>query len=201
MRFVTIILAAVLAGTAPGMAYDAASQAVIERFKPGKLVLSADLAILMLGAERWCYEQQGTDCGWSDIYLSADETGVSYELTNAWNDSVVISMVDRAAFRDERYLCELGLDWVPSLRAFSSADGTTIEGRDLAALRDEIAPLVEADQSADCFDYIYRGHDADAQTVTLLQRQYVDGTHAEDMDAMVTVHFAPGTARSLGWYW
>lgn len=201
MRRVAIILAALVAGTVPAMAYDADSQAVIERFKPGKLVRPADLATLMMGAERWCYEQQGDECGWSDIYLSADETGVSYELTNAWNDSVVISLVDRATFRDERYLCELGLDWVPSLRAFSSADGTTIEGRDLAALRDEIAPLVEADQSADCFDYIYREHDADAQTVTLLQRQFVGGVHAEDMDATVTLHFAHDTARRLGWYW
>lgn len=201
MRSVAIILAALLAGTAPGMAYDEASQAVIERFKPGKLVPPAELVTLMMGAERWCYEKQGDECGWSDIYLSADETGASYELTNAWNETVIISMVDRGEFRDERYFCEMGLDWVPSLRAFSSADGVTIEGRELAALRDEIAPLVEADQSADCFDYIYRGHNADAQTVTLLQRQFVGGAHAEDMDAIVTLHFDPDTARSLGWYW
>ncbi len=201
MSRIIALFAATLSLVAPGLAYDAGSQALVDRFKVGKLVRPADLATLMMGAERWCYNQQGYDCGWSDIYLSADADGASYELTNPWSESIDISFVDRGEFRNERYFCEMGMDWVPSLRAFGRADGLAIEGRDLAALRDEIAVLVQAEDSSDCFDYIYRGHDAAEQTITLLQRQFVGGVHAQDRDATVTLHFDKLKADNLGWYW
>ena len=81
------------------------------------------------------------------------------------------------------------------------ADGNAIEGRALAALKQEIYGEVALEDNDDCFDYLYQGQDKAAETVTLLQRQYVDGTTDPANDALVTLHFNTETAEALGWYW
>src|SRR5690606_12977794 len=128
------------------------SQAIIDRFKPGKRLPLAELASLMLGAERWCYNQQDGECAWSDIYLWADESGAGYELSNPWSEAVDISLVDRGVFRDDRYFCEAGFDWIASVRAYSREDGLAIEGRDLHRLREDIAAMMQIEGADDCFD-------------------------------------------------
>ncbi|ODT76818.1 MAG: hypothetical protein ABS76_30055 [Pelagibacterium sp. SCN 64-44] len=200
MRLVVFFGVALMALSGPAAGYDADSQAVIDRFKPGKLVPIADVGVLMMGAERWCYNQQGSECAWSDIYLWVEGDRVGYELSNPWSEGVDISFVDEAEFRDGRYICETGFDWLPSVRAFVRGDGMAIEGRDLAALKAEIATMADIGGAGDCFDYLYRGHDAEAQTVTLLQRQFVGGVHEPVNDAEVTLHFDKAKADGLGWY-
>lgn len=201
MRHIVAAILALLMSVAPALAYDAASQAVIDRLKSGKLISASELAALMMGAERWCYNQRDDECGWSEIYLSADADGAEYELSHAWNGEVDIALIDRGAFRDGRYFCETDTDWVRSIRAYSRADGTAIEGRELAALRREIAGLLPTEKSSECFDYLYRGHDKAAQTITLLQRQFTGAVHAPEADAEVTLHFDKERAENLGWSW
>ncbi|ODT69375.1 MAG: hypothetical protein ABS75_16825 [Pelagibacterium sp. SCN 63-23] len=200
MRRSVLLLALCLVGTAPGLAFDAESQAVIDRMKAGKLVPISGIATLMMGAERWCYRQQGDECAWSDIYLSVDETGASYEISNPWSQDVDISFVDAGIFRDDRYICEAGTEWISSVRAYSRDDGLALEGRELHALKAEIAQVSDG-RDADCFDYLYQAADSAAQTVTLLQRQHRDGVTDPANDAIVTLHFDKDTAEGLGWYW
>lgn len=201
MRRFAIALATLAALSGAALAYDAASQAVIDRFKPGKLVPIETVGALMLGAERWCYEQKGNECGWSDIYLGIDGDRVRYELSNPWSAAVDISFIAEGIFRDGRYICDTGFDWVPSVRAYERPDGQAIEGRELDALKQEIAAHIDTSQSKDCFDYLYEGHDAEAQTISLTQRQYVDDAHQPARDAEVTLHFDKANADDLGWYW
>lgn len=201
MRHIVSVVLLLVMSAVPTFAYDAASQAVIDRLKSGKLVSVSELAGLMMGAERWCYNQRDDECDWSEIYLSADADGAEYELSHAWNEEVDIALIDRGEFRDGRYFCEAGSDWLPSLRAYSRAGGTAIEGRELAALRKAVAELLPTEKSSACFDYLYRGHDAAAQTITLLQRQFTGGVHAPEGDAEVTLHFDKESAENLGWYW
>lgn len=195
-------IAAALAITAlPAMGQDAASQAVVDRMKAGKLVPIADIATLMMGAERWCYQEKEGECAWSDIYLSVDAKGASFELSNPWSEAIDISFVDVGEFKDGRYICETGNDWLPTLRAYSREDGTAIEGRDLAALKLEVDIQLGLGDDKDCFDYLFQGADAGTETVTLLQRQYVDGRTDPANDAVVTLHFDKESADDLGWYW
>lgn len=201
MRRFAPALAALLTLSGTAMAYDAASQAVIDRFKPGKLVPISDVGALMMGAERWCYDQRENECGWSDIYLGIEGEVVRYELSNPWNEAIDISFVAEGVFRDDRYICNTGFDWVPSVRAYGRPDGQAIEGRELDALKQEITVQIDTSQSKDCFDYLYEGHDAEAQTISLTQRQFMDGTHRPERDAIVTLHFDKANADNLGWYW
>lgn len=201
MRALALSLVLILAGAAPSLGFDAESQALIERMKAGKLVPISDVATLMMGSERWCYKQQENNCAWSDIYLSVSESGATYEISNPWSEEVDISFIDEGVFKQDRYICETGADWVPTVRAFGREDGTAIEGRDLAALKDEIHSQIDVSDDDDCFDYLYQGSDAAAQTVMLLQRQYVDGETDPANDAVVTLYFDKAAADNLGWYW
>ena len=45
------------------------------------------------------------------------------------------------------------------------------------------------------------GADADAQTITLLQRQWRDGAHVREQDADVTLHFNGADADALSLRW
>lgn len=200
MRRFALLLLLTLASVLPGLAQDAQSQDVADKMKKGKLMAISDVAVLMMGSERWCYRQEEGNCAWSDIYLSANEDGATYEISNPWSEEIDISFVDEGVFKDDRYICETAFDWVPSVRAFSRADGSAIEGRELAALREEISGAVDADDD-DCFDYLYQQQDAEAETVTLLQRHYIDGETDPANDALVTLHFNKDTAQALGWYW
>lgn len=201
MRFPALLLALWGIAVAPGLAQDAASQAVIDGMKAGKLMEISDVAVMMMGAERWCYNEQEGNCAWSDIYLSVSETGAVYEISNPWSQDIDISFVDQGVFKDNRYICEAGSDWVPTVRAFGREDGTAIEGRDLAALKEEIYGVVTPEDADDCFDYLYQHQDKSAETVTLLQRHYMDGETDPANDALVTLYFDKEAADALGWYW
>lgn len=200
MRVLLAALALTLAGSAAAMGLDTATQAAIERYKPGKLVAIADVAQLMRASERWCYHKQGDSCAWTDIYLAVSETGASYEIGNAWNAETDVAFTDHGEFRDGRFICETGYDWVPTLRATRRSDGSAIGGRLLAELKSEIYGNRTSD-TQDCFDYLYRGHDLEQEVVTLLQRQYVEGEHRPDADVEVTLHFDAADAAGLTWRW
>lgn len=201
MRLPLLSVALLVTSALPGQAFDANTDAVLERLKAGKLVQASDVAVLMRGAERWCYQEQDGNCAWSDIYLSVEGTDIRYEISNPWNEDIDISSVDHAEFRDNRYVCEVGFDWISSLRAYDRSDGKAIEGRELDALRQDIRDHATPENSGDCYDYVYRGADADKQVVTLLQRQYSDGVTDAANDAVVTLYFDRDAADNLGWYW
>ena len=192
----TILLT--LAG--PALAFEAPVQAVIERYKASKPMRIADVGALMSTSERWCYLEEAGSCSWSDIYLDVSDTGATFEISNAWDDSVDIAFVDQGTFHDGRYICETGYDWVASVRASNRADGSAIGGRELAALKAEIA-AVQSEDVLNCFDYLFMGKDAAAETVTLLQRQYVDDVHDASGDTLVTLHFDAESAAALTSRW
>jgi hypothetical protein len=129
-------------------------------------------------------------------YLDVTPEGARFEIGNAWDDTVDIYFVDEGEFRDDVFICQSGNGWVASVRAMSREDGTPLGGRELDALKQEIAGGL-GDQNT-CFDYILEAVDADGQTVTLLQRQYRDGVTDPADDAPVTIHFDPAEARTLG---
>jgi len=201
MRAAALLIALWAGPMSPAVAQDAASQAVIDVTKAGKLIPISDVAVLMMGAERWCYRLQEGNCAWSDIYLAVSETDATYEISNPWSEEVDISFVDRGVFKDDRYICETGNDWVPTVRGYERADGTAIEGRALAALKEEIYAMVTVADDDDCFDYLYQHQDKAEETVTLLQRHYIDGETDPADDALVTLYFDAEAAGDLGWYW
>lgn len=201
MRLPLLSVALLAAGALPGLAFDADTEAVLERLKTGKLVQASDVAVLMRGSERWCYREQEGNCAWSDIYLRVEGTDLRYEISNPWSEDIDISFVDEGEFRDNRYVCEIGFDWVPSVRAYNRDSGNAIEGRELEELRQEISASAAPENNSDCYDYLYRGVDAETQVVTLLQRQYVDGVTDAANDAVVTLYFDRAAADNLGWYW
>jgi hypothetical protein len=200
IRF-TALAAVCLVAATPGLAFDDASQGAIDTLKRGKAVPIGPVTTLMMGAETWCYNQTGTDCAWSDTYLAINGNQVSFELSHPWSESLDISYVSQAVLRDGRFICYSGYNWIPSVRAYTRPDGIEVGGRDLAALKLEIEQWTDLANDADCFDYVFEGRDDTAQTLTLLQRQWIDGeTDAAD-DATVTLHFDKATADGLGWYW
>jgi hypothetical protein len=201
MRHLAFSLALLLGGTTSGHAFEADTEAVLDGLKVGKLVPISDVATLMMGSERWCYAEMEGECSWSDIYLSIEGTAARYEISNPWSEDVDISFVDNGELRDNRYICEIGFDWIPSVRAYSREDGNAIEGRALEELRQEIRETVNTADNSDCFDYVYRGADPETEVVTLLQRQYANGVTDPANDVVVTVHFNAETAEALGWYW
>ena len=200
MKTLLAALALTLAGSAVALGLDTETQAVIERYKPGKLVAIEDVAQLMRASERWCYRNEAHSCAWTDIYLEVSETGVTYEIGNAWDAETDVAFTDHGEFRDGRYVCETGYDWVPTVRATRRSDGSAIGGRLLAALKTEIYGNREGD-TQDCFDYLYRAFDPDQEVVTLLQRQYTDDVHIASNDVEVTVHMSSADAAGLTLRW
>ncbi|MHA6299813.1 hypothetical protein [Devosia sp. CAU 1758] len=201
MHRLALLLILILGSALPGLAQDAQSQAAIDKMKSGKLMAISEVAVLMMGSERWCYREQEGNCAWSDIYLSVNANGATYEISNPWSEETDISFVDEAVFKEDRYICEMGIDWVPTVRAFERESGSAIEGRALAALKAEIYSMVTTDDDDGCFDYLYQHQDKSAETVTLLQRHYIDGVTDPGNDALVTLHFNKDSAEALGWYW
>ena len=88
---------------------------------------------------------------------------------------------------------------VATIHARNRTDSTAIGGRELEAIKQEVA--TNRNESIDCFDYLYQSTDATAQTVSLLQRQYVEGVHQPDGDVTVTLHFDPANAAALKLRW
>jgi len=200
MRMLLAMTTIVLTLAGPALAFEAPVQAVIERYKASKPMRIADVGALMSTSERWCYLEEAGSCSWSDIYLDVSDTGATFEISNAWDEAIDIAFIDRGEFREGRFICETGADWVSSVRATRRADGSAIGGRELAALKAEIAEAQSADV-LNCFDYLYMGSDAAAETVTLLQRQYVDDVHEVGRDTLVTVHFDAESAAALTSRW
>ncbi|UYN99228.1 MAG: hypothetical protein KIT02_15095 [Devosia sp.] len=200
MRRLVSLFALGLVTTSPALGIDEQSQAVIDRLKTGKMVHIADVGVLMMGAEKWCYAEDDGNCSWSDIYLEVTADGARYEISNAWNENINIASTDQGEFRNDRYICETDYDWVATVHATSRTDGSVISGRALDGLRQEIRAGITNGRD-DCFDYIFRGSDAAAETVTLLQRQYAGGEYLPANDVEVTLHFNAEDAAALGWYW
>ncbi len=199
MRPLFACLVISLCGITPAPAFDAGTEDVLARMKSGKLVPITDIATLMRGSERWCYAEEDGACSWSDIYLDVTEAGATYEIGNAWSSDYDVVFTDTGTFKDGRYICETGYDWVPTLRAINRADGSTLNGRPLWSLKTEIGE--GRGEGIDCFDYILQGSDPEAETITLLQRQFTDGATDTSNDVTVTLHFDADTAAALTWYY
>ena len=159
-----------------------------------------DMATLMRASEKWCYDNQDHSCAWTDIYLEVTDTDVTYEIGNAWDAQTDIAFTDEGVFRDDRYICETGKDWVPTVRATRRSDGSVIGGRLLWALKAEIQANLAGD-TVDCFDYVYLVNNADQQVVRLLQRQYAGDVHVEGNNVEVTLHMNAEDAAGLSWRW
>lgn len=199
MRRLLACLVVALFGLSPALAFDAGTQDVLDRMKVGKLVPITEIATLMRNSERWCYAEDEGSCSWSDIYLDVTETGATYEIGNAWDADRDVIFTDHGTFEEGRYICETGYDWVPTLRAVNRADGSAINGRPLWDLKTEIGE--GRSEGVDCFDYVLKGSDAEAETITLLQRQFTDGVTDTSNDVTVTLHFNAATAAALTWYY
>ena len=200
MKMLLAAMAITLATGSAALAFDADIQAIISRHKTNKPVSMTDMAQFMRASEQWCYDNQDHSCAWTDIYLEVTDTGVTYEIGNAWDADTDIAFTDEGVFRDDRYICETGKDWVPTVRATRRSDGSVIGGRMLWDLKAAISATREG-ESQDCFDYLYLRSNPDQQTVTLLQRQYTDDQHVEGNDVEVSLHFNAEDAAGLTWRW
>ena len=201
MKTLLAATALTLAFGSSAFAFDTDTQAVISRHKANKPVSIADIATLMRASERWCYIEDAGSCSWSDIYLEVTDEGAEFEFGNAWSETVDVMFSDTGTFKDGRYICETGVDWVPTIRAANRADGTIVTGRELKQIKIDLYAQ-QSERVIDCFDYLYLGSDADAQTVTLMQRQYSeDEVYDPSKDTEVTLHFDAANAAALTWRW
>lgn len=200
MKLSVAAAAVLLATTSVAFGFDARTEGIIEHYKTGKLIKISDVGYLMSTSERWCYLEQAGTCAWSDIYLNVGKASAEFEIGNAWNEDIDIAFIDRGEFRDGRYICETGTDWVPNVRATKRSDGSVLGGRELAQLKSEIADLRSTD-SQDCFDYLFVSADAEGQVVKLTQRQYINDVHETGSDTEVTIHFDEASARTLTYRW
>lgn len=191
---------AITLATGSAMAFDADIQAIIDSHKAGKPVAIHDLAQFMTASEQWCYINQDHTCAWTDIYLEVTKLGAIFEIGNAWDGETDITFTDKGVFKDDRFVCEAGYDWVPTMQATRRSDGSVINGRLLWDLRLAIYDTREGD-TQDCFDYLFLRVDPDQDVVTLLQRQYVDEVHDPGRDVEVTLHFNAEDAAGLLWRW
>jgi len=200
MKTLLAAMAIIMATGPAALAFDADTQAIIDRHKSGKPVAMHDMATLMRSSAQWCYLNQNHTCAWTDIYLDVTDAGATFEIGNAWNADTDIAFTDKGVFEDDRYICETGYDWVPSVRATRRSDGSVIGGRLLWDLKADIH-AIRAGDIRNCFDYLYLRADADQEVVTLLQRQYADGVHDENGDVEVTLHMNAEDAAGLLWRW
>lgn len=199
MRCLFASIALTLAALSPAMAFEAGTEAVLDRLKTGKLVPIAEVGQLMMASERWCYLEQDGGCSWSDIYLEVTGETATYEIGNAWDAEIDVQFTDHGAFKDGRYICETGYDWVQTIRAQRRSDGAEISGRELFEIKQRIAE--GRSETIDCFDYVLEGRDEEAETISLLQRQYTDDVHFPENDVSVTLYFNAEAAAGLTWYY
>lgn len=200
MKTLLAAMAIVLATGPAALAFDAETRAILDRSKAGKLVGITDMATLMRASEKWCYDNQEHSCAWTDIYLEVLELGATFEIGNAWDAETDIAFTDKGVFRDNRYICETGADWVPTVRATRRSDGSVIEGRQLWEIKQAIWAN-QTNEIQDCFDYLLVGSNPDQEVITLLQRQYTDDVHIEGNDVEVTLHMNAEDAVGLTWRW
>lgn len=200
MKTLLAAMAIVLAIGPAALAFDADTQAILDRSKAGKLVSMSHMATLMRASEKWCYDNQEHSCAWTDVYLEVTETGATFEIGNAWDAETDIAFTDEGVFQDDRYICETGKDWVPTVRATRRSDGSVISGRPLWEVKMAVQANREGD-TLDCFDYLLVGSNPDQEVITLLQRQYTDDVHIEGNDVEVTLHMNAEDAAGLTWRW
>jgi hypothetical protein len=200
MKTLLAAMAIALTTGSAALAFDAETQAIISRHKTNKPISMTDVAQLMRSSEQWCYDNQDHSCAWTDIYLDVTDSGVTYEIGNAWDADTDIAFTDEGVFKDDRDICETGKDWVPTVRATRRSDDSVIAGRPLWELKTAISATRDGD-TQDCFDYLYLRSDPDQETVTLLQRQYTDDAHVESYDVEVSLHFNAEDAAGLTWRW
>jgi len=200
MKLLLAAMAIALTTGSSALAFDADTQAVIDRQKAGKLVAVSDMAQLMQASAQWCYVNQDHSCAWTDIYLEVTDSGAIFEIGNAWDADTDIAFTDEGVFRGNRYVCESGKDWVATLRATRRSDGSAIDGRMLWEIKQAVWAN-QANESQDCFDYVFVSSNANQQVVTLLQRQYTDDVLIEGKDVEVTLHMNAEDAAGLVWRW
>lgn len=200
MKTLLATMAILLASGPAALAFDADTQAILDRSKVGKLIGMTDMATLMRASEKWCYDNQEHSCAWTDIYLEVLDLGATFEIGNAWDAETDIAFTDKGVFRDNRYICETGADWVPTVRATRRSDGSVIAGRQLWEIKQAIWANQD-NETQDCFDYVLVGTNPDQQVITLLQRQYTDDVHIEGNDVEVTLHMNAEDAAGLTWRW
>lgn len=200
MKTLLAAMALALTTGSAALAFDADTQGMLDRLKAGKLVPIGQVAQLMQSSAQWCYINQNHSCAWTDIYLEVTETGATFEIANAWDAEIDVAFTDRGEFKDDRYICESGEDWVPSVRGSLRSGAGAVTGRSLWDLKLAIAAN-QARETQDCFDYVYLGSDKDQQVVTLLQRQYTDDVHIASNDVEVTVHMSSEDAAGLTLRW
>ena len=188
--------AAVLALASPALAFDPTVAEIVENMKPKAMVDTTDLAKLMKSSERWCYNEQDGTCQWSDVYLDVSESGPRIEVSSGYSDDYDLYIVDKGEFRDDRYVCEYGYDWTPSTRLLRHGDGSPVNGRELDAMRVQFANNFGIDGPS-CFDYLFVRANAEAGTITLLQRTYDDFVENKDNAVAVTLHFDAEDAAGL----
>lgn len=197
MKTLLAALALMLALPSAAQAFDTETAALVGKYKSGKPVAGADVAALMRGSEKWCYDNQDSSCAWSEVYLDVTEDAVSFELANTWDDATAYAFTDQGAFKDDA-ICQTGYNWIDNLRAMRRSDDGIILGR---ALRDFKLAMAEArpdlETYDDCFDYLFVSSDAEQQVVTLRQRQYAGGVHDPLNDVEVTIHFDAEDAARL----
>ena len=196
MKPILAALVLIALGSAPSLAFDADTTALIARYKGHKPVAAKDVQTLMRASERWCYDQEAQSCSWSDIYLTVDSNTARFEIGSPWSEDIDLSYIERANFDDDGRLCENDTGWIETLFATNHADGVAIHGRALQAIKDELNSQTE-NGVTDCFDYLYLSADENAQTVQLIQRQYADGVYQPDKDVAVTLHFDATSASTL----
>ena len=187
---------AMLSLCGPALAFDPAIAGVVEHLKPKTIVPITDIAALMKGSERWCYKEENGSCQWSDVYLEVTDSGSRLEVANELWGEYDMYIVDKAEFQQDRYSCEYGYDWTPSARLTRRSDGTPVNGRELDGVRLQLAGAF-ADDAPDCFDYLFVRADAQANTITLLQRTYSDFIKDEGSETPVTLHFDAASAAAL----
>nr|WP_314256191.1 hypothetical protein [uncultured Devosia sp.] len=187
--------------TATGaQAFEPPVDAVVGKYKQGKLVDFRDVGTLMRESARWCYDHVDHSCAWADTYLEVDDVDASFEITNAWDAERNIGYTDHAVFKDNR-ICQSGYDWIQTVWAESRDNAASVSGRPLHDLKQEIASMVTTPDRDDCFDYLYLGAEPQADVVTLLQRQYIGGEYDPAADVEVTIFMNEPEASSLAMRW
>lgn len=197
MKPLLAALALIALSSAPTLAFDADTTALIARYKGHKPVAVKDVQTLMRASERWCYAQEAQSCSWSDIYVSVDSKTVSFEIGSPWSADVDIAYIEYGVFHKDGRLCEVDSDLVATVYANIRADGVAIHGRPLQAIKDELRANGDDDGVIDCFDYLYLSADHEAQTISLLQRKFTDGVYQAGKDVAVTLHFDATNASTL----
>jgi len=197
------VLTSLIGLAAPAAALDARIETMLDGYKAGKLLPIEDVAELMRSSERWCYNEETGICDWSDIYLEVDSDGATFELVDMWTQDIEITLTEKGVFRDGRFICETGEEYTQSLRAYDTARNGYLTGRELYALKTEIAAAYATSEASEppCFDYLFESIVPADETVTITQRIWRGGETDPAEDALVTLHFDRDSAEALTVRW